>query len=41
MPGEDAKKEFFERKRANEKPKEAKFTTKHGSQGVTNPVFAT
>jgi len=40
MPGEDAKKEFFERKRANEKPKEAKFTTKHGSQGVTNPVFA-
>ena len=40
MPGEDAKKEFLERKRANEKPEEAKFTTKHGSQGVTNPAFA-
>ncbi len=32
--------EFEERKIANETPKEAKFTTKHGSQGVTNPVFA-
>lgn len=32
--------EFEERKIANETPKQAKFTTKHGSQGVTNPVFA-
>jgi hypothetical protein len=38
MPGEGP--QFIERKKANEKPKEAKFTTKHGSQGVTNPVFA-
>jgi len=32
--------EFEERRIANETPKDAKFTTKHGSQGVTNPVFA-
>jgi len=38
MPGEGP--QFIERKKANEKPKEAKFTTKHGSQGVNNPVFA-
>jgi hypothetical protein len=40
MGGEDQYRQFIERKKANEKPKEAEFTTKHGSQGVTNPVFA-
>lgn len=33
-------KQFIERRKADETPKEAEFTTKHGSQGVTNPVFA-
>ena len=32
--------QFIERRKADETPREAKFTTKHGSQGVTNPVFA-
>lgn len=33
-------KQFIERRKADETPREAEFTTKHGSQGVTNPVFA-
>lgn len=33
-------KQFIERRKADETPREAEFTTIHGSQGVTNPVFA-
>ena len=32
--------QFIERRKADETPREAEFTTIHGSQGVTNPVFA-
>ena len=32
--------EFKERKAADKNPEQAKFTTKHGAQGVTNPAFA-
>jgi len=32
--------EALEREMANKNPEQAKFTTKHGSQGVTNPAFA-
>ena len=32
--------EFIEREAADKNPEDAKFTTKHGSQGVTNPAFA-
>tara|TARA_Y100000593_G_scaffold30022_1_gene59530 strand:+ start:2498 stop:3592 length:1095 start_codon:yes stop_codon:yes gene_type:complete len=37
--GEDRALEFQEREAADKNPKDAKFTTKHGSQGVTNPAF--
>ena len=30
-------KQFIERRKADETPREAEFTTIHGSQGVTNP----
>ncbi len=33
-------KQFIERRKADETPREAELTTIHGSQGVTNPVFA-
>ena len=33
-------KQFIERRKADETPRESEFTTIHGSQGVTNPVFA-
>tara|TARA_R110000824_G_scaffold117658_2_gene269712 strand:+ start:64 stop:1029 length:966 start_codon:yes stop_codon:yes gene_type:complete len=38
MPSGD--REFVERREADKNPEQAKFTTKHGSQGVTNPAFA-
>lgn len=31
--------EFEERRAADKNPEQAKFTTKHGAQGVTNPAF--
>jgi len=33
--------EYRERREADKNPEQAKFTTKHGSQGVTNPAFKT
>ena len=38
MPG-SGDREFVERREADKNPEQAKFTTKHGSQGVTNPAF--